>query len=80
MITVTRAARAEPWNSSFTFELDANATTEPAAKGGEGSRTRRSSRRGFASASAALTEGVTRQASGSYSPPPPKPKVPPLAE
>ena len=74
MISSTRAARAEHWNSSLTFELDTT-TTEPTGKSGEG-KTRRSSRRPFASASAALTEGVTRKASTSYSPPPPKPKVP----
>ncbi|CAL5227018.1 g9911 [Coccomyxa viridis] len=66
----TRAARAEQWKPSCTFELQA--AEEPAmARRGR----RNSSSRHFASATASMSEGVMSKPQVSFSPPPPKPKV-----
>ena len=65
----TRAARAEQWKPSYTFELQV--TEEPAMT----RRGSRSSSRHFASATASMSEGVMNKTQVSFSPPPPKPKV-----
>jgi hypothetical protein len=73
--TATRAKAAETWGSSTVtvFEF------EPASRGkDEANAARRSGRgggRAFASASAALSDGVICKPAAPYAPPPPKPKV-----
>lgn len=70
MMTCTRAAKVERWSRHCTFELDTAAGQDGATASGK-----RRSRRPFASASVALSEGVINNPSAGYSPPPPKPKV-----
>ena len=64
----TRAARAQQWKPTYTFEFRPQEEPIPA---------RRGSRSGcqFASATASLSEGVMSKPNVSFSPPPPKPKV-----
>lgn len=59
---------AEVWNAACQFEM---AAVTPSRK----VHRRRSSSRRFASASVAMSESVMPKASGSFTAPPPKPKV-----
>ena len=66
----TRAARAQQWKPTYTFEFE----YQPREKPIPARRGKRSSCQ-FASATASLSEGVMSKPNVSFSPPPPKPKV-----
>lgn len=65
-----RAARAQQWKPTYTFEFEYQPREEPISA----RRGKRSSCQ-FASATASLSEGVMSKPNVSFSPPPPKPKV-----
>ena len=66
----TRAARAQQWKPTYTFEFEYQPREDPisARRGKRGSCQ-------FASATASLSEGVMSKPNVSFSPPSPKPKV-----